>query len=174
MCCGTITAVDLSVRPAEPADVPALTAVYAHYVQHTVATFDVDPPDEADRRAWLADHAGGPYRVVVAESGGSVVGYASSSRFRPRRAYDTSVETSVYVQDGVVGRGVGSALYDGLLAALAGQGLHRAYAAIALPNDASVALHRRSGFVPVGTFGEVGHKFGRFIDVGWFQADLTG
>lgn len=161
-----------TVRPATPDDVPALTEVYAHYVRHSHATFDLDPPDAVARRAWLDAHAGGPHRVLVAEVDGRVDGYASSSRFRERRAYDTSVETSVYLREGSGGRGLGGALYAALFDALAGEGLHRAYAAVALPNPASEALHRRSGFRAVGTFEEVGFKFGRFHDVRWYQKEL--
>ncbi|MPR00544.1 GNAT family N-acetyltransferase [Modestobacter sp. I12A-02628] len=162
-----------TVRPATADDVPALTEVYAHHVLTGTATFDVDPPDEAARREWLAGHAGGPHRVVVAEVDGRVQGFAASSRFRPRAAYDTSVETSVYLRAGAVGQGLGSALYAGLFDALADQGLHRAYAAVALPNPASEALHRRFGFAVVGTLGEVGFKFGRFHDVRWFEKPLA-
>jgi phosphinothricin acetyltransferase len=161
-----------TVRPATPDDVPALTEVYAHYVLHTHATFDLEPPDDAARLAWLDAHPGGAHRVLVAEVDGRVDGYASSSRFRERRAYDTSVETSVYLRSGSGGRGLGGALYAALFEALATEGLHRAYAAVALPNPGSEALHRRFGFREVGTFDEVGFKFGRFHDVRWFQKEL--
>lgn len=100
---------------------------------------------------------------------GRVAGVASSGRYRPRAAYDTTVETSVYIAPDSVGRGLGSALYGALFDALDGERVHRAVAGIALPNDASVALHRRFGFERVGRFSEEGWKFDRFWDVDWYE-----
>lgn len=161
------------VRCADAADLPALTAIYNHYVEHSAATFDIEPYTVELRRAWF-DHysASGPYRLLVAEAGGEIVGYASSSRFRPRRAYDTSVEVTVYLKAGVTGGGIGSALYERLFDDLRDEPLHRAYAVIALPNPASVALHRRFGFVDVGTMTEVGRKFDQWWDVLMMQRAL--
>ncbi|GHE09377.1 GNAT family N-acetyltransferase [Klenkia taihuensis] len=162
----------MPVRPAGPADVPAITAVYGHHVLHSVATFDTVPPDEADRAAWLAAHPGGRHRVLVAERDGAVVGFAASGPFRPRPAYDATIETSVYLAPDATGQGLGTALYTALFEALAGEDLHRALAVIAQPNPASEALHRSFGFAHVGTLGEVGHKFGRWVDTAWFAKDL--
>ncbi|MCO7221819.1 GNAT family N-acetyltransferase [Klenkia sp. PcliD-1-E] len=162
----------MTVRPAVPADVPAITAVYGHHVVHSVATFDTVPPTEADRAAWLAAHPGGRHRVLVAERDGAVVGFAASGPFRPRPAYDATVETSVYLAPDATGHGIGTALYTALFDALAGQDLHRALAVVALPNPASEALHRAFGFAHVGTLGEVGRKFGRWVDTAWFAKEL--
>lgn len=162
----------MTVRPATDADAAAISAVYDHHVLHTLATFDLVPPTLEHRRAWLADHAGGRHRVLVAERAGAVVGFASSGRFRPRPAYDATVETSVYLAPDAVGQGLGRALYTALFEVLAGEDVHRAIAVIAQPNPASEALHRAFGFRQVGTFGEVGHKFGRYVDVAWFQKDV--
>jgi phosphinothricin acetyltransferase len=112
------------------------------------------------------------YPWLVAEDGASVVGYAYGHRFAPRAAYAWSVETSIYVGDGARGRGVGRALYDALLALLAAQGYRQAFAGIALPNPASVALHESVGFTPVGAYRDVGYKFGAWHDVGWWQRAL--
>ncbi|MFQ5843947.1 MAG: GNAT family N-acetyltransferase, partial [Planctomycetota bacterium] len=101
-----------------------------------------------------------------------VVGYACSTPFRPKPAYRTSVETTVYVAPAATGRGVGGRLYQALFDALAGEELHRAYAGIVPPNPASVALHRRFGFHEVGVAREVGHKLGRYWDVAWFEKGL--
>ncbi|SCX43175.1 phosphinothricin acetyltransferase [Klenkia marina] len=162
----------MTVRPATPADVPALTAVYGHHVEHTLATFDLVPPTEADRAAWLAAHPGGRHRVLVVERDGAVVGFAASGPFRARPAYDATVETSIYLAPTATGQGLGRVLYGGLFDALAGEGLHRAVAVIAQPNPASEALHRAFGFSHVGTFEEVGRKFDRWVDVAWFQKEL--
>lgn len=161
------------VRPAVPADLPALTSIYNHYVEHTLVTFDVEPFRVEQRREWFDQYAGtGPHRLLVAELDGAVAGYATSSRFRVKPGYATSVETTVYCDPGAVGRGLGSALYGELLAVLAGEALHRAYAGVALPNDASLRLHERFGFREVGTFEEVGRKHGQWVDVRWFERPL--
>lgn len=161
------------IRPATPADLEALTEIYNHYVRETPATFDIDPLTPEERRGWLDGfEERGPYRLLVATEGGSPQGYAYSHRFRPRRAYDTSVETSIYCRPEATGRGLGSRLYAALFRALEGEDLHRAYAGITLPNPASVALHASFGFQPVGTYREVGRKFGRYWDVAWYEKTL--
>ena len=110
--------------------------------------------------------------LLVAELDGGVAGFATSSVFRERAAYSRSVETSVYCDPSATGRGLGTALYTGLFALLATEELHRAYAGIALPNDASEALHRRFGFREVGTYTEVGHKLDQWWDVRWYERPL--
>lgn len=164
----------VSVRPGEASDLPALTAIYNHYVEHTHVTFDTEPFSVDQRSAWLSHYAStGPHRLLVASVGDEVVGYATSSRFRDKAAYETSVETTVYVRNGGARRGVGSALYAALFDAIRDEDVHRAYAGIALPNDASMALHRRFGFVEVGTYREVGRKFGRYWDVTWLERPIS-
>jgi phosphinothricin acetyltransferase len=161
------------VRQAEPRDAGALNEIVNHYVLTSAVHFAVAPSTEAERIDWLAEHPPrGPHRVVVAEDRGRVVGFASSSRYREREAYATSVETSIYVAEGWTGRGIGSSLYEFLFAALVEEDLHRAYAGITMPNPVSVALHRRFGFEHVGTFREQGRKFGRYWDVAWFEKAL--
>jgi phosphinothricin acetyltransferase len=158
------------VRPALLADLPALTALYNHYIVHTPITFDVKTYEPEQRRPWFDDHAAaGRYRLLVADDRGDVVGYASTSRWRPKPAYDTTVESSVYVRHDAVGRGIGRQLYDALFDAIADEHVHAIVAGVALPNAASIALHERVGFRQVGVFREVGLKFGRFWDVCWLQ-----
>ena len=101
-----------------------------------------------------------------------MAGYVETSRFRPQDSYDTAIETSIYVAPDQAGHGVGSALYDALFARLEQSDLHRAFAVIALPNDASVAIHERFGFVHRGTLTEAGRKFGRWLDVAYFERPL--
>ena len=163
----------VSVRPGEPADLPALTEIYNHYVETGHATFDTAVFSVEQRREWFSHYATtGSHRLLVATANADVFGYATSSTFRDKAAYNTSVEATVYVHPDRPGGGVGTALYTALFDALRGEDLHRAYAGIALPNDASIALHRKFGFVEVGTYREVGRKFGRYWDVTWFEKPL--
>ena len=117
----------------------------------------------------------GPYRLLVAEQDDAVVGYASSTQFKPKAAYSTSVETSVYIDHGQTGQGIGLALYAALLEALVDEpSVHRAYGGTALPNPESIALYERLGFTLVGTYREVGFKFDQYWDVSWFEKDVSG
>lgn len=163
----------LGVRPAVPDDLPRLTEIYNHYVTTTPVTFDIAPFTVDQRRPWFDGHPDrGPHRLLVAVECGRVAGYATSSPFKTKAAYATSVEVSVYCAPGATGRGLGRALYTGLFAALAGEDVHRAYAGIALPNDASLRLHHAFGFRDVGVYEEVGRKFGRYWDVAWLEKRL--
>ncbi|MGK5543918.1 N-acetyltransferase family protein [Streptomyces sp. URMC 127] len=160
----------IRIRPGADGDLTELTEIYNHYVVHTPVTFDIEPVTAEERRAWLDAHpATGRHRLLVAEEAGRVLGYATSGPFRAKRAYETSVETSVYLGPGHTGRGLGGLLYRTLLEALAHEDVHRAYAGITQPNAASMRLHERFGFRPVGVLGEVGRKFGTFWDVAWLE-----
>jgi phosphinothricin acetyltransferase len=162
------------VRYAAASDLPAITDIYNHYVVNTSATFDVEPFSVEARREWFLHYAeSGRHRLLVATQGADVVGYASSSRFRVKPAYDTSIEVTVYLHPEATGGGIGSLLYRRLFDELQAEDLHRAYAGIALPNDASVALHRKFGFVETGTMTEVGRKFGQWWDVLWMERSLA-
>ena len=165
----------ISVRPAALDDLPALTAIYNHYIVNTTITFDVQPFDPEQRRAWFEDHAAtGRHRLLVAvDADGSVLGYTTTSRWRPKAAYDTTVESSVYCRPDAVGRGIGRRLYAALFEALAAEDIHRIVAGIGQPNPASVALHEGFGFRRVGVFESVGRKFGQYWDVAWFERPLT-
>lgn len=163
----------LAVRLARETDLTAIDAIYAPYVRETAITFDVEVPSPESRREWFRSFAAaGPHRLWVAESEGEVKGWACSRPFRPKAAYETTVETTVYVRRGAQRAGVGSALYRELFRALAGEDLQLAVAGITLPNEASEALHRRFHFTPVGTFEGVGRKLGRLWDVRWYQRPL--
>ena len=162
------------VRPATDNDLPALTAIYNHYIVNTPITFDVEPFSVDERRAWFREHArDGRYRMFVADTGtGEVVGYATTSRFRVKAAYDTTVEASVYCRADCIRTGAGTALYGALFDSLQEEDIHRIVAGVTLPNDASLALHARFGFREVGTLSAVGRKFERFWDVAWFERPL--
>ncbi len=163
------------IRPAVAEDLPALTEIYNYYVRETPVTFDLEPYSVEGRRPWFDQFApSGAYRLLVCEDdSGRVVGYASSMRFRVKAAYRTSVETSIYLELGAQGAGLGARLYTTLLEVLEAEKLHRVYGGVTLPNPASVALHRRLGFRSIGTYREVGFKLGRYWDVEWFERDLV-
>jgi phosphinothricin acetyltransferase len=166
---------EVQVRPGTEADLDALTDIYNHYVRETAVTFDTAVFTSAERRPWLLSHPeDGPYRLMVATDTDTqeILGYATSSPFRAKPAYVTSVELTVYVAPHSVRRGIGTLLYKALFEALAGEDLHRAYAGIAQPNEASTRLHERFGFRHLGTYREVGRKFGRYWDVAWYEKEL--
>jgi phosphinothricin acetyltransferase len=163
----------LEVRPATAGDLAAVNDVYNQYVRETHYTFDIEPMTIDARQEWFTHYATtGRHRLLVAVSDGQMIGYASSSRFRTKPGYNTSVETSVYLVPESVGRGAGSRLYEELFKTLEGEDIHRAYAGIALPNPASVALHERFSFKRVAHFTEQGRKFERYWDVAWYEKPL--
>jgi phosphinothricin acetyltransferase len=161
------------IRPAIESDLEAINDIYNHYVVETHITFDDEPMTMEVRREWFGHYdQKGRHRLFVATDGDEVIGYASSSRFRPKPGYLTSVETSIYLAPDQVGKGAGSKLYTELFKSLEGEDLHRAYAGIALPNPASIALHEKFGFKRVALYTEQGRKFGRYWDVAWFERPL--
>ena len=161
------------VRPAVADDLAALTDIYNHYVVNTAITFDLQPFTPEARRAWFDEHSStGRHRVLVAAEGDALLGYATTSRWRPKAAYDTTVEASVYCRADAVGRGIGTRLYTTLFESLVSEDVHRIVAGVSLPNQASIALHERLGFHSVGVFRGVGRKFDRYWDVAWFERPL--
>jgi phosphinothricin acetyltransferase len=163
-----------AIRPATPADLQALTDIYNYYVINTTITFDLRPFTPDERRPWFDEHKpSGPHRLLVATgSGGACVGYASTSRWRPKPAYDTTVEASVYCGPETVGTGCGTMLYTALFNSLEHEDVHTIVAGVSLPNPRSISLHERFGFRPVGVFHAVGRKFNQYWDVAWFERPL--
>jgi phosphinothricin acetyltransferase len=161
---------DLRIRRATREDLPRLTEIYNYYVIHTPVTFDVEPYTVERRETWFAQFAtAGRHRLLIAEEGGIVLGYAGTTRFRPKAAYETTVETTIYCDPNSVGKGIGTRLYTALFEALQGEDIHRFAAGYALPNPATVAIHERFGFKVVGVFSENGRKFGKYWDVCWVE-----
>lgn len=161
-----------STRAATEADLSDIAAIYSHEVEHSTATFDLEPPD---RDYWLTKLAGdhpGDHLLVAVDEVDSVVGYAYSWSYRPRPAYSLTRETSIYLDASVRGKGVGRLLYPALLETMAVSGVHTAVALVALPNPSSQRLHEACGFEQVGLMREVGYKFDRWIDVVWYQRML--
>jgi phosphinothricin acetyltransferase len=164
---------DILIRPAVRGDLPRLTEIYNHYVIHTPVTFDIEPYTVEKRAAWLAQFgARGRHRLMVAEENGVVLGYAGTTQFRVKAAYDTTVETTIYCDQQAIGKRIGSRLYSALFEALKDEDINRIVAGYTLPNDASAALHQRCRFKPVGIYTEVGRKFGRYWDVQWTERPL--
>ncbi len=159
------------VRPASPADVAAIARIYGAAVRTSVATFDLTDPPNIYWEQKIASNECGDH-VLVIEDGTEVVGFAYAAAFRPRPAYAQTRETSVYLAPQAVGVGLGSLIYSQLLSLLRADGMHLAVAVIAQPNSASVALHEKLGFELMGTLQEVGRKFDRWVDTGWYQLPL--
>jgi phosphinothricin acetyltransferase len=160
------------IRIATPEDASSIANLYNHYVLNTAITFETEaiPADDMASRIREVTDAGLPW--VIAECNGQVVGYAYASKWKGRCAYRFSVESTVYVDVEHARRGIGTQLYDALLARLRSGKTHVVIGGIALPNEGSVALHERFGFRKVAHFSEVGFKFQRWIDVGYWQITL--
>jgi phosphinothricin acetyltransferase len=164
---------DIRIRTATSADLARLTEIYNYYVVNTPITFDVGAHTVESRGKWFEQFAtSGRYRLLVAEEDAVLLGYAGTTRFRPKAAYDTTVETTIYCVPEATGKGLGARLYSALFNSLAQEDIHRIVAGYTLPNPASAALHKRFGFVPIGVFGENGRKFGRYWDVMWSERPL--
>ncbi|NIP16406.1 MAG: GNAT family N-acetyltransferase [Pseudomonadales bacterium] len=157
------------VRRAGHDDLPAIVGIYNHYVAHSHCTFDIETYSVDERWAWWQQFDAARYQCWVAEHAGRVIGYACSQPLKAKGGYEPSVEVSVYLDAAHTGRGAGRSLCEHLLEALAPEDVHRAYALIALPNDPSIALHRKLGFREVAHLSEVGRKFDRFWDVVWLE-----
>jgi len=167
-----LTEEDPTIRVATLADAEPVAAIYNHYIAKTVVTFEEEAvlPSEIGRRMNAVWAASLPW--LVAEVGGQVAGYAYASKWNGRCAYKFSAEITVYLAPTQVGRGLGSRLYDRLFTILREGGMHVVIGGIALPNDASVALHEKFGLEKAAHFKEVGFKFDRWIDVGYWQRTL--
>jgi phosphinothricin acetyltransferase len=165
----------ISVRPSTDADLPAITAIYAWNVLNGLGTFEEAPPaqDEMARRRAAFLERGLPY--LVAARDGAVLGYAYAGPFRLRAAYRYTVEDSVYVSPDAVGQGVGKALLSRLIVECEALGLRQMCAVIGdSGNTASIGLHAALGFEQKGVFPDMGHKFGRWVDLVWMQRPLNG
>jgi len=158
----------VNIRPATAEDAARCATIYAPHVTDGWASFELTAPSPAEMAARIANY-GASHAWLVAEADGRVVGYAYGSPHRTREAYRSSCDVAVYIDAAFARQGVGKTLYTELLPLLAARGLHAAFAGIALPNDASIALHEAMGFTTVGIYREVGWKMGRWRDVGWWQ-----
>ena len=163
----------VAIRPACEADLPAIAAIYDHAVRTGTATFELDPPslEEMTRRFRVLAEGGYPYLVAIFK--GAVVGYAYAGPYRPRPAYRFTVENSVYLDPTAYRRGIGTMLLRALIAACETRGFRQMIAVIGdSANAASIGVHRAAGFAMVGTFNDVGFKFGRWLDTVLMQRPL--
>ena len=158
----------LTIRDARPEDAAACAAIYRPHVIESWVSFELDAPDADEMARRIADY-GASHAWLVAEREGEIAGYAYGSPHRTRAAYASSCDVAIYVSAASPRRGIGRALYGELLVRLKAKGFHAAFAGIAQPNPASVALHEACGFTPVGVYREVGWKMGAWRDVGWWQ-----
>lgn len=163
----------LLIRPSAETDLPAITRIYGHAVQHGTGTFELDVPDEAAMAQRRADVLGKGLPWLVAERDGQVLGYAYASHFRPRRAYRFCLEDSIYLDEAARGQGVGRLLLAELLAQCEARGARQMLAVIGdSANAGSIGVHRACGFEDVGVFKAAGWKFGRWLDVVLMQKNL--
>ena len=158
----------MNVRPAALSDAAEISDIYNYYVRTSHATFELKEIDVSEMIDRIR-HAVIRHEFLVAEIEGAIAGYAYGRAFRPREAYQHSVEVSVYVCDRSIGSNVGTELYSVLIPELIEKGFHTLIAGISLPNEASIRLHEKFGFEKVAHFKEVGRKFDRWVDVGYWQ-----
>lgn len=161
-----------TIRAALVSDAAAVSAIYNHYVAETAITFEEEPVSAAEMARRIEGVLSASLPWLVAEEGADVVGYAYATHWRARPAYRYSVEITAYVARRHAGRGIGSRLYRQLFPILQARGVHAVMGGIALPNDASVAFHEKFGLRKVAHFEQVGFKFNRWIDVGYWQRVL--
>lgn len=166
----TIHCMDM-IRNATLADTAVIAEIYNHYVLRDIATFEEEPVEAAEMARRMGEVAA-KFPWTVHEVDGRVLGYAYANTWKARAAYRHSVETTIYLHPDAVGRGIGYPLYMELLGRLQTMGFHAVMGGISLPNEASVRLHEKCGYKKVGEFKEVGFKFGKWIDVGYWQRIL--
>lgn len=163
----------IEIRSARLEDAADLVAIYAPYVEKTAITFETEVPT-VEAFASRIEKTLGKFPYLVAVEEGKLLGYAYASTYYARAAYDWTVELSVYIQQEVRGKGIGSMLYDALEEELIVRGFKNFLACIALPNPASVSLHEKRGYEQVAHFKNVGYKFGSWHDIVWLQKSLVG
>lgn len=162
-----------TIREPTAHDLPALTEIYNHYVLHSHATFVSEPVTPEQRQRWFEGYLrSGRHVLLVLESDSGVQGYAGAGPYRNDPGFEHTVETSIYLASSATSRGYGKSLYNALFDRLKEGGFHRALAAIVLPNDPSVALHRKFGFEEIGVFSEYGRKWDRYWSSLWMQKAL--
>jgi phosphinothricin acetyltransferase len=159
------------IRACTASDVAAICAIYNHYIQHTVITFEETPLTTAQMQERITAYTQ-LYPWLVCEDACEIVGYAYASKWKDRSAYKHTAESTVYLKHDATQKGYGSALYAELIEQLKTKGCHILLGCIAIPNEPSARLHERFGFKQVAHFAEVGRKFDRWVDVGYWQKML--
>lgn len=159
----------MNVRPATLHDSAQIAAIYNHYIATSHATFELEPIDAGEMRSRMVETFERGYPFLVCEINNEIIGYAYGRYFRPRAAYKHSIEVSVYIKEGHERKGTGQVLYEKLFPEIFKGDYHAVIAGISLPNEASIRLHEKFGFEKVAHFREVGFKFGRWIDVAYWE-----
>lgn len=162
----------MNIRPARPDDAQAIAAIYNPYIRDTTITFEYDQVSAQEMAERIARIQARFDWLVIEDEAGKVVGYAYYGPFRERKAFDCTVETSLYLDQAVTGRGYGKKLYCALLEAIRSRGFREVIGCLALPNAASEALHEKLGFAKVGHLPRTGYKLGRYVDIGFWQLSL--
>ena len=160
------------IRAATPYDALSIVGIYNYYIENSIATFVENAVSENYITENIAAAHSQNFPYLVAELGGEIVGYAYASRWKNRSAYRFSAETTVYLAQGSTAKGIGSALYEALFVELRLRSYHTVLAGISLPNDASIALHEKFGMEKVAHLSDVGYKFDKWVDVGYWQKNL--
>ncbi len=158
------------IEAAQARDLPAILAILNHYVVHDHCVFDTEPWTQQAKQPWFDGYGSQPrHQLLVAREADKILGYTHSGQWRAKRAYDVTVETTIYVAPDAAGRGLGRALLGTLLERLEGTGARRAVAGVAQPNEPSNRLHESLGYQTVGTFHGCGYKFDQAWDVRWYE-----
>ncbi|MGO4388298.1 N-acetyltransferase family protein [Microvirga sp. 2YAF29] len=166
---------NLTLRPCADADIPAIAAIYAHAVLHGTASFELDPPDEAEMMRRRATILEGGYPYIVAEREGEILGYAYAGAYRTRPAYRFTVEDSIYIAPSVQGQGIGRVLLEALIEECEARDFRLMVAVIGdEDSQGSIALHTRLGFELVGILKGIGYKHGRWLSTVLMQRPLAG
>lgn len=166
--------VAVEIRLGESSDVPCITDIFNFYIEHTNARFEETLFTVEERLKWFSQFSrGSKHQIYVAVESGKVLGFACSQPYRAMSAFDETVEVTIYLAPDAKGRGVGSKLYSRLFSAIEKQGVHRLLSAIALPNEASIELHKRFGFREVGVFNEYAKKKGQYISSMWLEKGMN-
>ncbi|WP_455165637.1 N-acetyltransferase family protein [Streptococcus sp.] len=163
----------MMIRPVQLSDAAAIRVIYQPYVTETAITFEVDVPTVQEFESRITKTLT-QFPYLVAEVDGKVVGYAYASTYYARTAYDWTTELSIYVAKEARGQGIGSALYTALEEELQARGYLRFLACIAVPNEASLAMHEKRGYVQVAHFPKIGYKFNKWHDIIWMQKTIDG
>ena len=163
-----------TIRHADLSDAADINEIGNHYILNSPANFKEETLSIEERQQWIQSFGtSGRYRLFVAEENSQVIGFAGSTQFHERCAYGTSIQTTIYLHPKSRKKGLGTEIYTHLFKAIANEDLHRAYAGITLPNEASVAIHRKFGFEKAGLFTQAGRKFDQFWDVLWMEKALN-
>ncbi|MCU4155961.1 N-acetyltransferase [Carboxylicivirga sp. A043] len=159
------------IRLVQMEDAPVIAAIYNHYISHSISTFELEPIEMAEMARRIKSISR-QYPYFVYEEDNQLLGYAYASEWKSRKAYLQTVESSIYLHPEAQGKGIGTMLYTRLIDELKTLNIHAVIGGISLPNEASIALHEKLGFEKIGQFKEVGRKFDKWVDVGYWELVL--